>query len=395
MNGFIAKTGFMLFLVILLPVCVWAQQPRFIYIQKENKLPFYVKIDDQILTASDPGYLIVPGLSDSSYPVVIGFLQKKWPDMEVTIHLQDASAGFLLKNEGNAEWGLLNLQTGQRIEMQRSKSSQPVGDIETGAGEFARVLAEVVNDPGIAEITVNNTIPDSTGIAKDKKAVTENTGITKLKTDSTEEGQLITYIDKTGAGTDSVKVFIPVNKTVQVPENEAMTALPATDSLNAKKERTGTRFINMELQNPNASNDSGSLKKDDQVITEKKKRVTLDPVTGKEDTLMRTLGSAGDSLQSTCKKTATQKEFLELRRLMAAEENEKNMIRAARKVFAVTCFTAEQVKNLGVLFISEEEKYRFYVIAYPIVSDRENIAVLEDQLTDEYFKSRLKVMRGQ
>jgi hypothetical protein len=270
-----------------------------------------------------------------------------------------------------------------------------VGDIEAGSGEFARVLAEVVNDPGIAEITVNNTIPDSTGIAKDKKAVTENTGITKLKTDSTEEGQLITYIDKTEAGTDSVKVFIPVNKTVPVPENEAMTALPATDSLNAKKERTGTRFINMELQNPNASNDSGSLKKDDQVINEKKKRVTLDPVTGKEDTLMRTLGSAGDSLQGTCKKTATQKEFLELRRLMAAEENEKNMIRAARKVFAVTCFTAEQVKNLGVLFISEEEKYRFYVIAYPIVSDRENIAVLEDQLTDEYFKSRLKVMRGQ
>ena len=79
---------------------------------------------------------------------------------------------------------------------------------------------------------------------------------------------------------------------------------------------------------------------------------------------------------------------------MAAEENEKNMIRAAGKRFTVTCFTAEQVKNLGVLFISEEEKYRFYVTAYPFVSDPENIAVLEEQLTDEYFKSRLKVMRS-
>ena len=79
---------------------------------------------------------------------------------------------------------------------------------------------------------------------------------------------------------------------------------------------------------------------------------------------------------------------------MAAEENEKNMIKAAGKRFAVTCFTAEQVKNLGVLFITEEEKYKFYVTAYPFVSDPENIAVLEEQLTDEYFKSRLKVMRS-
>ena len=393
MNGVMVKSGFMLLLVILLPVYVWAQHPRFIYLQTENKLPFYVKIDKRILTATDPGYLIVPGLTGNDYPVVIGFLQKEWSEMNVTINVQDANAGFLLKNEGEKGWSLLNLQTNQRLEMQRSKSFQPGVEIQSGAGEFARVLAEVVNDPTIAEITVTGTAPDTAGLTKDNKAVTENTGITKLKADSTAAGQLITYIDNTGTGTDSVKVFIPVNKTESLPENEAITASPPADSLKSDKERTGTRFINMELQNPNASKDSGSLKKDDLVITEKKKRLTGNPETP-NDTLMRALIPGKDTLQHACKKTATQKDFLKLRQQMAAEENEKNMIRAAGKRFTVTCFTAEQVKNLGVLFISEEEKYRFYVTAYPFVSDPENIAVLEEQLTDEYFRSRLKVMRS-
>ncbi|MBK8493633.1 MAG: DUF4476 domain-containing protein [Chitinophagaceae bacterium] len=393
MNGVMVRSGFMLLLVILLPVYVWAQLPRFIYLQTENKLPFYVKIDKRILTASDPGFLIVPGLSGNAYPVVIGFLQKEWPEMNVTINVQDASAGFLLKNEGDKGWSLVNLQTNQRLEMRQSKSFQPGVEIQSGAGEFARVLAEVVNDPNIAEITVTGTLPDTTGLTKDNKAETENTGIIKLKADSTSTGQLITYLDNTGAGTDSVKVFIPVNKTETLPQNEAITASPATDSMKSIKERTGTRFINMELQNPNASTDSGSLKKDDLVITEKKKRLTGNPETP-NDTLMRASIPGKDTLQHACKKTATQKEFLKLRQQMAAEENEKNMIKAAGKRFAVTCFTAEQVKNLGVLFISEEEKYKFYVTAYPFVSDPENIAVLEEQLTDEYFRSRLKVMRS-
>ena len=77
---------------------------------------------------------------------------------------------------------------------------------------------------------------------------------------------------------------------------------------------------------------------------------------------------------------------------MAAQTNEKDMVKTATKQFIKTCFTTEQVKNLGVLFISEEERYNFYVAAYAYVSDTNNFAALEEQLTDEYYKTRFKAM---
>ncbi|WP_462253819.1 hypothetical protein, partial [Ferruginibacter sp.] len=42
------------------------------------------------------------------------------------------------------------------------------------------------------------------------------------------------------------------------------------------------------------------------------------------------------------------------------------------KQFITVCFTTEQIKNLGALFIKEEERYKFYVGAFPFVSDSHN-----------------------
>lgn len=95
---------------------------------------------------------------------------------------------------------------------------------------------------------------------------------------------------------------------------------------------------------------------------------------------------------ANCKKTASQNEYLKLRKQMAGETNEKNMIKAANKQFLNTCYTTEQVKNLSILFINEEEKYKFFVAAYPYVADTNNFGSLQDQLTDNYYKTRLNAM---
>jgi hypothetical protein len=80
---------------------------------------------------------------------------------------------------------------------------------------------------------------------------------------------------------------------------------------------------------------------------------------------------------------------------MAAQKSEADMRMLAGKQFNSTCFTTEQIKNLGVLFITEEERYKFYVSAYPFVSDVENFATLESQLADSYYITRFKAMLNQ
>ena len=89
---------------------------------------------------------------------------------------------------------------------------------------------------------------------------------------------------------------------------------------------------------------------------------------------------------------ATQNEFLKLRKQMAGTDEEGIMTKMAIKSFTSICFTTEQIKNLGVLYNKEEERYKFYVAAYPFVSDSQNFSILSDQLTDNYYITRFKAM---
>jgi hypothetical protein len=95
---------------------------------------------------------------------------------------------------------------------------------------------------------------------------------------------------------------------------------------------------------------------------------------------------------SDCKNFASEDDFLKLRKKMAAEDNDEDMVAVAKKVFKSKCFTSDQIKNLSVLFLKDEGKYNFFDAAYPFVSDSYNFGSLEVQLSDAYFISRFKAM---
>ncbi|MGE5106649.1 MAG: DUF4476 domain-containing protein, partial [Sphingobacteriales bacterium] len=104
-------------------------------------------------------------------------------------------------------------------------------------------------------------------------------------------------------------------------------------------------------------------------------------------------GSSKSGIVNTdCKTLATDKDFITLRKRMAAEENDDDMVTAARKVFKTRCFTSEQVKNLCVLFLKDNGKYKFLDAAYPYVYDIDNFKQLGSLLTEEYYINRFKAM---
>ena len=69
-----------------------------------------------------------------------------------------------------------------------------------------------------------------------------------------------------------------------------------------------------------------------------------------------------------------------------------DMVTVARKVFKTRCFTVEQIKNLGVLFLKDDGKYKLFDAAYPFVSDSGNFSTLQSLLTDEYYINRFNAM---
>ena len=95
---------------------------------------------------------------------------------------------------------------------------------------------------------------------------------------------------------------------------------------------------------------------------------------------------------SDCKAFATNEDFLRLRKKMASENNDDQMIKIATKYFHTKCFSTEQIKNLSFLFLGNEGKYRFFDVAYPFSSDSEQYKTLQSQLTDSYYINRFKAM---
>ena len=89
----------------------FAQQNHFIYIQTENKQPFYVRVGDRLLSSSSAGYIVIPKLQDGKYDLNIGFPKNEWPQQKMNVTVNNNDAGFVLKNFDSKGWGLFNMQT--------------------------------------------------------------------------------------------------------------------------------------------------------------------------------------------------------------------------------------------------------------------------------------------
>jgi len=116
--------------VLCLGLVLWvslvsAQRRWFLYLQSEQEQPFFVKMNDQVYSASASGYLILSQLTDSSYTFGVGFPQARWPEQRFTIDIRQGDKGYLLKNLPEKGWGLFDLQTAQLI-MPASNASNGV-----------------------------------------------------------------------------------------------------------------------------------------------------------------------------------------------------------------------------------------------------------------------------
>ncbi len=161
--------------LILVTGCLYpasAQRAWFVYIQAENNQPFYVIMGDQKKQSAGPGYVILAGLADSTYPVHISFPQARWPEQRFSIPVRGRDHGYLLKNFGEKGWGLFDLQT---LEVNMSStttagSSSMDFTPKGNSSAFAVLLARVSNDPSLLEKPVDPVTPSQ---AASREEITE------------------------------------------------------------------------------------------------------------------------------------------------------------------------------------------------------------------------------
>ena len=445
------KKLFFLCLIALFSFSLKAQQAHFVYLQTDNGQPFYVKLDNKVVSSSAEGYLILPGLSDGVYKIAVGFPKKEHPEESFTFNIGNNNEGFLIKNFEDKGLQLFNLETLALINGTADSTNTIATTVKKDIDPFSKMLADVVKDSSIlqnhqveapkpltapvdSQVATNNIASAPVSNAGTFSVAKIDSPISKILSRQDTNGLQMVYADKNNEKTDTVRVFIPSpdeqiaatgNNSAAGNKNDSISSF--TDSVKftitptvvkPEKDTSGFVFRKDSLALNKDSNTNpvqvfviGPAKKKGSAVKEPEQKETskdTDQLTGAEisDTNQQKKNKeaaasqvillpkvvTSSTVNSDCKAFASSEDFLRLRKKMAAESNGEDMIKVARKYFKTKCFSTDQIKDLSYLFLTDEGRYKFFDAAYAHASDSDQYQVLESQLTDEYYLNRFKAM---
>ncbi len=422
-----------------------AQLNYFVYLQTDNKQTFYIKINDKLISSSGAGYVIIPKLTNGNHNIVVGFPKDQFPQQNFSFNIENNDAGYYIKNFGDKGWGLFNLQTLEITMAAASKAIKEKLVVENDDAFAAAISGKEAPKPveikPKQEEVVEETVKE---IAPDVAIKAQRIHIEKVASSFTPKCYIAKYVSHNISDNDTVNVEIPKELKINFPrkaKNESLALLKKVklDLNEAPKEvvEKESKFLDIELQNPNVNPAAENTQKkeektlpDTSVVqkvepkiieaskveekkTEEKKVLETPKVEEKKliDTVNTEL-SAPKVVQkeetatyinkdkpivpfnSDCKVGATEEEFKKLRKKMAAEITDADMILVANKFFKTKCFSVEQVKNLSLLFLNDKGKYSFFDEAYPYTIDTQDFVNLQSQLHEAYYINRFKAMIG-
>lgn len=234
---------------LLFTALVHAQISHFVYLQTENGSPFYVKLNHKIISSSPSGYVILPGMGDSTYQIAIGFPKNEHPEQHFTFSVND-DEGFLIKDFPEKGFQLFNYQTLALI-----PSSQPVTDsgkravvvTTDSANPFTKMLASVVKDSSILQ---NHEVALPTpAVRKDSSAKVTDTSLALQSnagktSDTLKSVPVDSAVSSEVVKTDSVlspTPSTPEAKTENQPEKNAGTA--AIARISNKQDANGLQLV--------------------------------------------------------------------------------------------------------------------------------------------------------
>lgn len=424
--------------VLLLALCsvAFSQKVYFIYLQSEAEQPFFVKINEKTYNSAPSGYLLLSNLKDSTCNFKVSFPQNKWPDQQFSVIIKSKDHGYLLKNFSEKGWGLFDLQT-MSVLMSENGAREKAGQTELKeVSAFTETLSRAANDPSLKEKPVfavikkeEKTEAVQPAVVKTEKIVSKEEPVSEIlaqtkkdeKSESsqppvTKEEKIVLKGQPAGdTGTQLKKEDPPIVRE-EIEKKEVSPAGLTRDEIVSQIEKIKTSPVQeykrsvVVKRSESSTTDGFGLTFVDQYADGQKDTIqiiipnsniliaeTRDQTTdGKkflditESSVESKPATAPGTQKTSCSSSASENDFLKLRKKMAGQKTEEAMINDAKKAFAAKCFNTVQIKNLGNLFLNEASKFQFYEAAYPFSSDRDNFAVLQAELKENYFIHRFK-----
>ncbi len=447
-----SKRFLLTFLIILAGLVSFGQYDSkyFVYLQTEPAQPFYIRINQQTISANTSGYLILPQLKDGNYKLVVGFPQNKYPELTFNFRIDSKDKGYLIKNFGDEGWGLFDLQsmavekpipagaTDQAVAQAPVQKQEPVKKepetvMRENVSDFTKVLSKAANDPGLLEkpkeeppkVVVSQPQPVTTPVpettvpesrSKETAVVQEKPVVHEGAPDSAQSApvQMPSLSAAKANDAEPLTQVAPtrefaIQKVTQAESEAGLTAVYEDKTEKGKTEAV-TIFIPSEsksehpkpaseqpvaVQPPAVVAEKPTVKAAEQPVENKKQveeEKSLNSAQAEKGTEGVTAANADPG--GTCKSVADDNDFIRLRRLMAQRDNDDQMITEARRAFRNKCYTTAHIKYLSSMFLSNSGKYNFYQAAFPHVSDPANFTSLRSEIKDNYYLGKFDALTG-
>lgn len=213
--------------------------------------------------------------------------------------------------------------------------------------------------------------------------------VIKRSESSTTEGFGMVYLDNQDGVVDTIRLLIPNPKKPFGEDVAKEPEAPKTD-----EPMKTDPLVKAEDQAEKA--EDAKIGESSKAVTEKsaEKRTLKELTTG----LFKSPKAAAPDPQvenASCQALATEKDFMKVRKNMAAETNDEAMIDEAKVFFRSKCFSTEQIKNLSTLFLTSAAKYQFFDAAYQHVTDPSQFPALQSEIKDSYYLKRFQALIGQ
>ncbi len=140
-----------LVIVFLLQAGTGFAQKYFLFIDAENRQPFYVRVDSEFHSSSAEGHIILSQLKDTTYTIAIGFPGQTLPEQHYIFSILGKDQAFELRSQDANGLRLYDLQTNDWLSPQGGSGA---GDDPRSAGlkkddAFSRMMAGVVHDTAV------------------------------------------------------------------------------------------------------------------------------------------------------------------------------------------------------------------------------------------------------
>lgn len=416
------------------------QSKFFVYFQTEPVKEFYIKISNQTIKANSSGYLILPQINNGTYKLVVGFPDKSASEQIFAFIVDGKDKGYLIKNFGVDGWGLFDLQTMSiiktiteeqanalnkpqmpvkkeepkkvEVKIEEPKKETAIAKQDTVAvkKEDAKIVekmeAPIVEAAkkldSIPAVKIEPAIKKAEIIIAEKKAeiatpikkvetVYDSTAsdFTKLLSKAANNPELLEKPIVVEPKKEVIKVVEnTVGKNIGTVLNKDATGVVAEFTDPDNKDQKIKIFI---PQSKSAVQPEKQIEKVEQKVAEKKEAVKEKVSEVKEEPKAVVVSFSGlkklKFSAGNCKQTATDADFLVLRKAMSEQLADADMIKVAAAPMKEKCFTTSQVKYLSAMFLSEVQKLNFFKANVQNVSDPQNYYSLIAELESDTQKA--------